>query len=143
MSNRPVTITLTVRAEALYTADPQPSTQAELDTYCSLAPGSIIPAGSTLQDFTTNVYSSSTVTWIGASGDAANYGVSINGISNNPSFFASEPVGNSGRVEAALKPGINEVGDTYTIGFTINPPGNPTTYPTKSYSLDPKLMGNP
>lgn len=142
-TNRPVTITLNVRAEALYNAVPQPANQTELDTYCSLSPGQIIPSGGTLQDFTTNVYSGNTVTWIGRSSDAANYGVLINSISNNPNFFASDPPGSSGQVTATLKTDIDGVGDTYSIGFTINPPGNPATFPPKPYTLDPKLRGNP
>jgi len=146
---RPITITLTVNASALYNADPQPTTQTELDTYCSLSDdntvlrGGRIPPNGTLNDYTTQVYSANTVSWVGVNNGDAGYRVLIDSISNNPTFFASDPPGNSGRVTAALKDGINGLIDTYTIGFTIDAPGSQELNPPKSYPLDPKLQGNP
>ena len=144
-TGKPVVITLSVDAEALYTANPQPlsTNQVELDTYCGLSDDNIsqagqIPPGGNLNDFTSTVYSSNTVTWKGKNSGSNGYVVKIDSISNNPNFFASDPPGNSGIVTAVLKDNINGVGDTYTIGFSIDPPGNGAA---QSYSLDPKLQG--
>ncbi|MGB5203277.1 MAG: hypothetical protein WBM77_03770 [Maribacter sp.] len=145
--NKPVTITLEVRAKDLYTAIPQPlsTNQTELDTYCGLsdnnltAPGKI-PPGGTLNDYCSDVYSTNKVIWKGKNSGSDGYRVLIDSISNNPSFFASDPPGQSGIVTATLKDGIDGVVDTYTINFSIDPPGNGAA---QSYSLDPKLRGNP
>ena len=144
----PVKITLTVRASDLYNANPQPlsNNQAELDTYCSLdddntnEPGKI-PPGGTLNDYTSVVYADQTVTWVGKNANNDGYRVLINSISNNPNFFSSDPPGQSGQVTATLRGDINDKTDTYTIGFSINPPGNPQDNPPQIYSLDPKLSG--
>ena len=143
-SSKPVKITLTVNAEALYNANPQPLTnnQAELDTYCSLEDDNLgkVPPGLTLNDFTSDVYNGNTVTWNGKSGDVQGYRVLIDSISNNPNFFASDPPGQNGTVTATLNSGVAPgTVDTYTINFTIDPPGNETP---RSYSLDPKLKMN-
>jgi len=141
---KPVTITLTVNAEALYNLNPQPlsNNQGELDTYCSLSDDNNgkIPANGTLNDYCTDVYSANTVTFKGAS-SSPGYRVLINSITtDNPNFFASDPPGQSGIVTATLKDGIDGVIDTYTINFSIDPPGNDTA---QVYSLDPKLQGRP
>ncbi len=65
---QPVIITLTVRASDLYNAIPQPINQTQLDSYCGLGdnntenPGHIIPVEGPLNDFTSEVYNSNTVT---------------------------------------------------------------------------------
>lgn len=142
---KPIKITLTVTdAENLYNANPQPSTQAELDTYCSLAddnttsPGKI-PDGGTLNDFTSEVYAGNTVSWTGNNAGSNGYRVIINSITNNPNFFSSEPSG-SGLVTATLRSDIDGKQDTYTINFSVDPPGNDEA---KTYNLDPKLSGKP
>lgn len=138
---KPVTITLTVNAEDLFNANPQPlsNNQGELDTYCSLSDDNLgkIPPGQTLNDFTSEVFAGNTVTWKGVSANPG-YRVLIDSISNNTNFFASDPPGNDGKVTATLKDGIDGVLDTYTIKFSIDSPGNE---PAKSYPLDPKLSG--
>jgi len=142
---KPVIITLTVTdAKTLYDADPQPSTQLELDAYCTLKDdnnGKIPPDQTTINNFLSQVYSDNTVTWKGDNGNnsTSGYRVLINSITNNPNFFKVEPTGSSGQMIATLKTGIGGVEDTYTIGFSIDPPGNATA---KTYGLDPKLGGN-
>ncbi len=143
-SSKPVKITLTVNAEALYNANPQPlsNNQKELDTYCSLADDNLgqVPPGLTLNDFTSVVYNGKTVTWDGKSGDVGGYRVLIDRISNNTSFFDSDPPGQDGKVTATLRSDVaSGTLDEYTITFTIDPPGNGAP---KTYSLDPKLKMN-
>jgi len=140
-TGKPVKITLTITAEALYNANPQPTSQAKLIPYCSLSDDNLgkIPPGLTLNDFTSEVFDGNTVTWNGVSSDASGYRVLITSITNNPNFFSSEPHGNSGVMTATVKAGIGNIPDTYTIGFSIDPPGND---PAKPYGLDPKLQGH-
>ena len=140
-SSKPVKIILTVNADALYNANPQPLTnnQAELDTYCGLSDDNLgqVPPGLTLNDFTSVVYNGNKVTWDGKSGDTPGYRVLIDSISNNTNFFASDPPGQDGKVTATLRSDVaSGILDTYTIGFTIDPPGNGAP---RSYQLDPKL----
>lgn len=142
---KPVTITLCVSASALYNANPQPTNQPELDVYCVLSDnngGLVTPGGSSVNNFTSQVYAGNTVTWVGENCGNDGYRVQIDTITNNPNFFKSDPPGSDGRVTATLKDDINGVEDTYRITFTIDSPGNPTQYPPKSYTLDPKLGGN-
>ncbi|NNC69966.1 MAG: hypothetical protein HKN90_03995 [Flavobacteriaceae bacterium] len=143
-SGKPVKITLSVRSEALYNANPQPSTQLELDAYCGLSDdnlGKIPPGGpQNINEFTSQVYNGNTVTWDGVSSDNPGYRILIDSISNNTSFFASDPPGQDGKVTATLKSGVaSGTLDTYTITFSIDPPGNGTP---KTYNLDPKLNMN-
>ncbi len=145
-TGKPVKITLEVNADELYKLNPQPLTnnQGELDAYCGLADDNLgkVPPGLTLNDYTTDVYAGNTVTWSGMSaGEGSNgYRVLIDSITTKtPAFFKSDPPGKDGRVTATLADNINGVEDTYTINFTIDPPGNGSP---RSYSLDPKLKGN-
>ena len=139
---KPVTITLTVNASSLFNANPQPKNETELVTYCGLSDnncGQIPPGKTTLNNFLSQVYNSNTVTWVGDNGGSNGYRVLITGITNNPSFFASEPNGNSGRVTTTLKDDVAGIDDTYTISFSVDPPGNGDP---KKYTIDPKLRGN-
>ena len=140
-SSKPVKITLTVNAESLYNANPQPTSQLALDAYCAISDdnlGQIPPGGpNNINEFLSEVYNGNTVTWDGKSGDAAGYRVLIDSISNNTNFFASDPPGQDGKVTATLRSDVAPgTLDTYTINFSIDPPGNGTP---KSYSLDPRL----
>ena len=142
---KPVTITLCVSASALYNANPQPSTQPELDVYCVLSDdngGVVTPAGSSVNNFTSQVYGGNTITWVGQNCGSDGYRVLIDSISDTGDFFASDPPGSDGRVTVTLNDPISGA-DTYTITFTIDSPGNPTQFPPKQYVLDPKLGGNP
>lgn len=140
---KPVIITLTVNGSDIYNANPQPVGGIATDPYCVLSDnnnGRIPPGETTINNFLSQVYSGNTVTWQGANSGTGGYRVLITGITNNTNFFASPPHGGSGRIDATLKDGIGGVFDTYTINFTIDPPGNGTSKP---YTLDPKLGGNP
>ena len=142
--SKPVTITLTVHTDGLYTANPQPTTQNGLDQYLTIADdnnGRIPPGQTTIQNFLSQVYDGNTVTWIGANSGIPGWRVSIDSIENNPNFFASDNPGNDGRVTATLNNDIDGVIDTYKIYFSVIPPANVGT--PKSYILDPKLKGNP
>ncbi len=141
---KPVVITLTVNGSDIYNANPQPVGGIQTDPYCSLADnnnGRIPPGETTINDFTSQVYANNTVTWVGANTGTGGYRILITGITNNPAFFDVEPRGNgnSGQLVADLKGDINEVNDTYTISFSVDPPGNGTPKP---YTLDPKMQGN-
>jgi hypothetical protein len=143
---KPVTITLTVSASQLF-AIANPTSQ-QVDNCCGLSDDNngSIPSGGTIDDFTSNVYAGHSVTWIGnpSTNPSDNgYNVAIDSISNNASFFPTNPVngngGRSGRVSGTLNSGVNGATDTYTINFTIYAPGNGGQ---QSYSIDPKLQGN-
>ncbi len=145
---QPVTITLYVSAEDLYNVSPQPTRnqQAELDAYCilgdnnDLSRGKPDPGGG-LNTFTSQIYSDKQVTWVGQNIKNDGYRVLVDEISSDAPFFTTNPLtGNGGRVVGTPKEGINNVIDTYTIKFYIDPPGGqPQSGP---YYLDPKLGGN-
>ena len=144
-TNKPVKITLSVRAQDLFLADPQPANQTQLDTYCGLTDDNNgkIPTGGTLNDFTSDVYAGNTITWDGKSSQSGGYQVLIDSISSeNATYFTRENLGSPGpgKVSVNLNTNIPGVPDTYTINFSIKAPGQGGT---KSYSLDPKLKGNP
>lgn len=138
VTGKPVTITLTVNAADLFNANPQPTSQTALDAYCSLSDDNLgsIPPGKTLNEFTSEVFDGKTVTWRGAS-SSPGYRVLIDSITNNTSFFSSDPPGNNGVVTATVRTDVSpDTEDTYTITFTIDSPGNESP---KTYALDPKL----
>ena len=148
---KPVQITLGVRACELYKADPQPTTQAQLDTYCTLSDDNggciVVPPGSTdnnIQNFTSEVYPNQLVKWrVINTVPRSVCTVGIDEISNDADYFTPNPIrGNKlifGWTSATLLPTLTGT-DTYTIKFTVNPPllqgGDP-----KHYCLDPKLHG--
>lgn len=141
---KPVSINLTVSAYDLFNANPQPTTQDQLNSYCSLSDDNngSTPDGKNA-DFVSNVYSGQQVTWTGSNSTNPNdngYRILITEINNNSSFFPTNPLnGQSGRVNATCDSNIGSLNDTYSIYFEINPPGNGTP---KSYRIDPKLQGN-
>ncbi|MBT8284114.1 MAG: hypothetical protein HKO75_01930 [Flavobacteriaceae bacterium] len=144
---KPVNITLSVRASALYNANPQPADQTALDTYCSLEDNNngAIPPGKTLNDFTSQVYKDQLVTWLINNSGTDNYQVKILSVvnSSDPPFFnpstISAPQGGAASVNGTCN--VNSGSDTYTINFKVTLPGSKGG--TKNYSLDPKLGGNP
>lgn len=146
--SQPVTITLYVSAEDLYNVSPQPTRQQqdELDAYCILGDNNAISRGKpddggNLNSFTSQIYSGDDVTWVGQNIKNDGYRVLIDEISNNSSFFPSNPLtGNGGRVVGKPIQGINDLIDTYTIKFFIDAPGNQQQQ--GPYYLDPKLGGN-
>lgn len=145
---QPVTITLYVSAEDLYNVDPQPTEeqQNELDAYCILSDNNDITSrgkpdvGGNLNSFTSQVYSGQPVTWVGQNIKNDGYQVRIQLISNNTGFFPTPTLdGNGGRVSGTPNSGIDQQVDTYSIQFSIDPPGQG---PSNNYQLDPKLGGN-
>ncbi len=144
---KPVNITLSVGASALYNANPQPSNQTELDTYCSLLDNNngAIPPGETLNDFTSQVYLQQRVTWLINNSGNDNYQVKILSVVNSstPPFFnpntISAPQGGAASVNGTCN--VSSGSDTYTINFRVTKPDPQGG--SKDYSLDPKLGGNP
>jgi len=144
---KPVNITLSVQAQDLYNAYPQPANQTQLDTYCALSDNNNggIGQGGTLNDFTSQVYHNQLVTWLIRNGQGGPYQVKIMSITNSstPPFFSPNTI--SGGVNGAASvngtPIVTSGEDTYNIHFRVTKTSQPSGH--KDYPLDPKLGGNP
>lgn len=145
---KPVFITLTVQANALYAIDYP--TGPQVDNCSTLSDDNNGSSGNgVIDNFQSNVYANNTVTWSGVTADPngvdRGYNIAITQISNNSSFFPGNPLtgtpGRSGNVSATANGNIAGQNDTYTIYFTIYPPGNGTPK-SAGLTIDPKLQGN-